>query len=162
MGHHILTLNDFMVATRGVLSWALQSGLTPSFTTDFDPSAATKSAFNASLSGNGFEYSTNSSVTVTAINCPIAVRVGSITASPAFPVVLYGRATTAGSISSTNLQSGPSENGWIQLNVGDELLADLNTTLGFGVFKIVGDPTATIQFLNASNNNAVLGTHTIT
>jgi len=159
MGHHILTLNDFMVATRGVLNWALQSGLTPSFTTDFVPSTATSTAFTTSLAGNSNEYSTNSTISVSAINCPIDIKVGSISTPSA---LLFGRVSTS-TFSSTNLQSGVTSNGWIQLGVGDVISADLNATVGFGVYKIGGDPTVTVQFVNASTpTNTVLGTHTFT
>lgn len=153
MSHHILTLNDFMVATRGTTSWALQTGLTPSFTTDFSVSTATNSGFTVTLAGDGNDYSNNSSISITGINCPISIRVASITGGIAW---LYAKSSTS-SISSTNLRTSGATDGWVQLEVGNEIAVDLNNTVGFGVYKIGFDATISVTFVNASSSNSALG-----
>lgn len=153
MPHTILTLNDFMVSTRATTTnWAVQTGVTTSFTTDFTVSGPTAAAFTGVvLTSNQFEYSTNSVIQVTGINCPISVEVASISGTS---VILYGRSASS-SFASTSLQTDVAA--WTELAEGSQLLVDNNQFIGFGVYKVSAG-TATISFKNASaSGSPILG-----
>jgi len=154
MPHNILTLNDFMVSTRATTTnWAVQTGVAVSFTPDFTVGGPTAAAFTGvSIPTNQYEYSFNSVIQVSGINCPIAVEVVSITGAV---VLLYGRSAST-AFASTSMQTNL--NGWTELQAGSQLLVDNNQYVGFGVYKI-SPGTTTVVFKNASaSGSPTLGT----